>query len=64
MAEIKIGDIVRLKSGGPPMTVIAHLSASPDVGGSVLCLWLRDGGRIGARGLLKGTLERRDEDNG
>ncbi len=32
---LKIGDVVRLKSGGPAMTVITK----PDVDGEVECTW-------------------------
>lgn len=35
MSEIKLGDVVRLKSGGPLMTVITI----PDHGRRVTCQW-------------------------
>ena len=38
-ASYKIGDVVRLKSGGPPMTVTSVESGDNDVGYVVFCIW-------------------------
>ena len=38
-ASYKIGDVVRLKSGGPPMTVTSIESGDNDVGYVVFCIW-------------------------
>lgn len=34
--EIKVGDVVKLKGGGPDMTVIAESSERP---GQLICAW-------------------------
>ena len=38
-ASYKIGDVVRLKSGGPPMTVTSVESGDNDVGYVAFCIW-------------------------
>ncbi len=38
MEELKIGDVVKLKSGGPSMTV-----ENPNWTGKVRCQWFQDG---------------------
>lgn len=39
MEEIKVGDTVRLKSGGPVMTV-ARIVPNPKIQGeSIICIW-------------------------
>lgn len=42
MAEINVGDVVKLKSGGPHMTV-SEISEK-DV--EAKCVWLFDGGKL------------------
>lgn len=43
MAEqVKIGDVVQLKSGGPRMTIV-HV---PDDGKYIKCLWHTDNGAV------------------
>ena len=37
MAEFKKGDVVALKSGGPPMTVVSV------TGGEIFCRWFLEG---------------------
>jgi len=54
--EWKIGDIVRLKSGGPAMTIVAHNRNRK------LCVWIRDGSRIGAAMFFKVELIKNDYD--
>jgi uncharacterized protein YodC (DUF2158 family) len=38
--EIKVGDVVALKSGGPPMTVVRLLPKAED-GPSAKCVWFQ-----------------------
>jgi uncharacterized protein YodC (DUF2158 family) len=38
-APFKVGDVVRLKSGGPPMTVTSVESGEDEVGYVVFCIW-------------------------
>jgi len=42
MTECKIGDVVRLKSGGPAMTVEEGLNKD----GKVLCTWFEKNGKV------------------
>ena len=37
--EFKVGDVVTLKSGGPPMTVNEVLNMSEDTKGCIKCRW-------------------------
>ena len=39
--SFKVGDVVRLKTGGPEMTVEASDGKSPDI----ICTWLADKAR-------------------
>lgn len=41
MSEFKIGDIVRLKSGGPSLTVCAHYPDS-----NLYCSWFTEDGEF------------------
>ena len=45
--QFKVGDVVRLKTGGPEMTVEATDEKSPDV----ICTWIaeRFAGTVGSR---------------
>jgi uncharacterized protein YodC (DUF2158 family) len=38
MNEFKIGDVVQLKSGGPPMTIARFLE-----NGAAVCVWFNEG---------------------
>jgi uncharacterized protein YodC (DUF2158 family) len=38
-APFKVGDVVRLKSGGPPMTVTSIESEESEAGHVVFCIW-------------------------
>ncbi|MBN8609666.1 MAG: DUF2158 domain-containing protein [Deltaproteobacteria bacterium] len=53
----KVGDVVRLKSGGPAMTV-----AVVDKHEQVLCQWFGSGGDFKDRMFVVGTLEAVVED--
>jgi uncharacterized protein YodC (DUF2158 family) len=57
MAEFKIGDLVKLKSGGPVMTVdtLSH-------DGKVYCVWYQHDGYLG-REFQAETLERYDPED-
>jgi uncharacterized protein YodC (DUF2158 family) len=35
----KVGDVVRLKSGGPPMTVTSIESGEAETGYVIFCIW-------------------------
>ena len=43
-APFKVGDVVRLKSGGPPMTVTSIESGENDGGYVVFCIWFNTKG--------------------
>jgi len=40
MAEIRVGTVVQLRSGGPKMTVSSISKQSP---GTIYCVWFLDG---------------------
>jgi uncharacterized protein YodC (DUF2158 family) len=46
----KVGDIVRLKTGGPEMTVAAVEAKNPDL----ICTWIAEG--VGRHGRFKALL--------
>ena len=54
MEEFKPGDVVRLKSGGPPMTCEKGLNAD----GVVFCEWFDKNGRYDSRGFFPAVLVR------
>lgn len=41
---LKPGDVVRLKSGGPRMTVVDFVDETDDFASSVTCVWFHQGG--------------------
>jgi uncharacterized protein YodC (DUF2158 family) len=43
-APFKVGDVVRLKSGGPPMTVTSIESGENEGGHLVFCIWFNSKG--------------------
>ncbi len=46
MSELKVGDVVSLKSGGTPMTIhkIGHFSSPAEAGSEEAnCVWFMDG---------------------
>ena len=54
MEEFKPGDVVRLKSGGPPMTCESGVNEY----GRVFCQWFDKNGRHDSRGFLPAVLVR------
>jgi uncharacterized protein YodC (DUF2158 family) len=54
MEEFKPGDVVRLKSGGPPMTC----ESGPNEDGLVTCQWFDKNGRIEGRRFYPAVLVR------
>jgi len=57
--ELALFDVVRLKSGGPPMTIVAWpLKGDDDL---VACAWFVEGEHLSARFRL-GSLTRTDPD--
>jgi uncharacterized protein YodC (DUF2158 family) len=62
MEGFKIGDVVRLKSGGPNMTV-----TSQENNGDLVCKWLDSGGKLSMHSFPAAALdnaEKEDENNG
>jgi len=43
-APFKVGDVVKLKSGGPPMTVSSVESGEGEGGYVVFCIWFNSKG--------------------
>ncbi len=54
MNEFKPGDVVRLKSGGPPMTC----EEGPNENGFVCCIWFEKNGRAQSRCFFVDVLTR------
>lgn len=46
--EFKVGDVVRLKSGGPDMTVGGNRDPLANFGHSISCSWINEDGLQGA----------------
>lgn len=62
MESFKTGDVVRLKSGGPSMTV-----TSQDNNGELVCKWLDSSGKLSMHSFPPAALdsvETEDENNG
>lgn len=56
--QFKEGDVVKLKSGGPKMTVVAAL----DNGRLVRCIWYEEGNGYSAeKNFLVATVEKAEE---
>ena len=58
MTECKVGDVVRLKSGGPAMTV----EEGPNEDGKVLCMWFEKNGKTAAALFLPSMLKEGEDD--
>jgi len=59
LRELALFDVVRLRSGGPPMTIVAWpLKGDDDL---VACAWFAEGGYLSARFRL-GSLTRAEPD--
>lgn len=62
MPDIRIGDVVKLKSGGPSMTVddIGDYSMDEDGTQSARCVWFDDKKKVECRPFLLSSLEKVD----
>jgi uncharacterized protein YodC (DUF2158 family) len=61
MEDFQIGDIVRLKSGGPKMTICGsrdsdYISGAP--GAPIDCVWFNQEEEMKTASFLQGTLEK------
>jgi uncharacterized protein YodC (DUF2158 family) len=61
--NFRVGDVVRLKSGGPFMTIIAHEAefGTATENGRDMCIWLCGDGTIGAALFERRTLMRKED---
>jgi len=56
--KFKKGDVVILKSGGPPMTVARYME-----NGRVACIWFDESQKHNSKGFEEDTLELVEEDD-
>ena len=59
MEEFKVGDLVRLKSGGPDMTVEMDAASNYERKGQIRCVWF-EGNKKMQNDFVPGTLKKAD----